>query len=601
MKGPIYTLPSLEYKKLDPRFNEIRLLRIVSESEPTGTIPQRPISCYLEHVSMDTLLEYTALSYAWGESEPSAFLHINGQILRVSRNLELALQHLRKRAGIQPFWIDAISINQLDVEEKNEHVRGMRSICEHARAVIAWLGPATDGTDLAIRNLASLGEKMLSCGNLAEVIAETDSEKMREISSGITLGHGTDVTFPITPLTNIFDRGFWRRVWIIQEVMVAKALFFACGDAYIELSPLFAALNMLQSLRYPIESLLRAQYRSLIKIYERQAQFLLIGAFFFGTKGPEEAPFILRELLQVSRQSACASDPRDRVFALLGVAGDSDQLRITINYSKEYRSVFTEVAKAYFRVGNLSLLYNAVYQPDSMLPSWVPDWTYPKSSRTIDNGFGDDLPFSASGLLTSEVHIGREEDLETTLILSGLTVAPVHSVGSQWDSETSGPSRTSMAAWLSELDELSQARENRPHAAGQDIWWTPIALRRPRDSTWERRQEVLHRAYQVIRLPTTSDRSENWHLEYSEPYAYAMNHAANGRRAFTSKQGHLGLGSAGVQQGDMVCVILGLEVPVILRRLSTIRYVFIGDAYVYGIMDGEAMKNDPAIETFVLQ
>jgi hypothetical protein len=54
------------------------------------------------------------------------------------------------------------------------------------------------------------------------------------------------------------------------------------------------------------------------------------------------------------------------------------------------------------------------------------------------------------------------------------------------------------------------------------------------------------------------------------------------------------LGSPDVREGDMVCIIFGCSVPVVLRKVSTgggnAHYEVIGECYVHGMMDGEALE-----------
>lgn len=64
-----------------------------------------------------------------------------------------------------------------------------------------------------------------------------------------------------------------------------------------------------------------------------------------------------------------------------------------------------------------------------------------------------------------------------------------------------------------------------------------------------------------------------------------------GRRAFITSNGHLGIGPAILEEGDVVVIICGTEVPMLLRRCGGGVYKLIGEAYIDGIMDGEAMED----------
>jgi len=54
--------------------------------------------------------------------------------------------------------------------------------------------------------------------------------------------------------------------------------------------------------------------------------------------------------------------------------------------------------------------------------------------------------------------------------------------------------------------------------------------------------------------------------------------------------GFTGIGAPNVQKGDKICVLLGCDIPLIIRQVNN-HYVVVGDCFVYGIMKGEAMKD----------
>jgi hypothetical protein len=64
---------------------------------------------------------------------------------------------------------------------------------------------------------------------------------------------------------------------------------------------------------------------------------------------------------------------------------------------------------------------------------------------------------------------------------------------------------------------------------------------------------------------------------------------ALGRRFFITRNGYFGLGPQAARQGDRIVVLLGVDVPLVLRRLDKTHHV-VGEAYVHGIMNGEAVE-----------
>jgi hypothetical protein len=51
----------------------------------------------------------------------------------------------------------------------------------------------------------------------------------------------------------------------------------------------------------------------------------------------------------------------------------------------------------------------------------------------------------------------------------------------------------------------------------------------------------------------------------------------------------MGLAPSTILVGDMVCVILGCQVPIIIQKVNR-HQVLVGETYVHGIMDGEVIE-----------
>jgi hypothetical protein len=67
-----------------------------------------------------------------------------------------------------------------------------------------------------------------------------------------------------------------------------------------------------------------------------------------------------------------------------------------------------------------------------------------------------------------------------------------------------------------------------------------------------------------------------------------LNFALNSRGFFRSLKGYMGLARYDVMEGDLICILHGGQVPFIVRRDREC-YVFKGECYIHGLMDGEGM------------
>jgi Heterokaryon incompatibility protein (HET) len=117
---------------------DIRLLRVI----PGDNDAQVEIT--LETANLDdSCLRYEALSYVWG-TWPKLGAHsvsCDGQSLLITDNLLYALTELRRQPSKPPLplWVDAISINQQDILERNQQVSLMGTIYSHAIKVLVYL------------------------------------------------------------------------------------------------------------------------------------------------------------------------------------------------------------------------------------------------------------------------------------------------------------------------------------------------------------------------------------------------------------------------------------------------------------------------------
>ena len=103
---------------------------------------ETPLVCRLDEYTSDSeddLFDsvcYEALSYTWGaDSEnPKEKITLNGFSFSVTVNLYAALQVLRKEDRERVIWVDAVCINQNDIEDKEQQVSSElchRRLSEH--------------------------------------------------------------------------------------------------------------------------------------------------------------------------------------------------------------------------------------------------------------------------------------------------------------------------------------------------------------------------------------------------------------------------------------------------------------------------------------
>jgi len=70
----------------------------------------------------------------------------------------------------------------------------------------------------------------------------------------------------------------------------------------------------------------------------------------------------------------------------------------------------------------------------------------------------------------------------------------------------------------------------------------------------------------------------------------SFNHFGQGRKFYTTENGSMGIGPPAMRGGDVVCVLFGGTLPYILRPIAGGEYLFVGDCYIDGFMNGEAIN-----------
>ena len=103
----------MAYTELNTDQNLIRLLHL-----GPATSPEDAIRCFFSVVSLDDELQYEALSYVWGEMSDNQEIEIGERRFSVTANLFCALRHLRFQERTRVLWVDALCINQLDLQER---------------------------------------------------------------------------------------------------------------------------------------------------------------------------------------------------------------------------------------------------------------------------------------------------------------------------------------------------------------------------------------------------------------------------------------------------------------------------------------------------
>jgi len=307
---------------------------------------------------------FEALSYTWGSpaSRKSILIEEPGGThsrLSVTKNLATALAHLRYPDESRVFWIDAICINQQDISERNAQVGRMSQIYRLARQVVVWLGPGSAQSHLAISTLQYLGQQVEVSGKLG-LMASPDAVEREWYEGGCDLPYDQHTWRAISRL---FNRSWFGRVWIVQEICLADTrAILQCGHDTISWVLFGQAVTCLLKKHHLPSHTFRNEL-----------------AGIDGLVGADRA-MTYSEMTGAMHDRNC-SDPRDRVYGLLGLMSEGFRRRIRPDYLLSVEEVYKGATLAQIEhFGRLDALRECVmtsYPRAITAPSWVPDLLLP--------------------------------------------------------------------------------------------------------------------------------------------------------------------------------------------------------------------------------
>jgi hypothetical protein len=314
------------YKPLDLGRPAIRLLCLHRGDNNSE------ISCSLFlaelHQRHDTI-SYEALSYTWGSADLTESIAIDGFFMNITSNLYGILEQLRYRDEDRILWIDAICIDQENMKERGHQVEQMSEIYKEAHRVIFWLGVGNFETDVLMESLQLL-QREIEKQCYRSWLPEADDWKKTwdSMEPLFRRSHTHYKTLQFRGLREVLARPWFRRVWILQEVALARAGIIFCGTKSVS-TRLFSLAPQL--LRMETDSHCQSVLDIMPNSWRENSWW---------SKSPD-----LRTLL-LSFGDSKATEPRDLVYALRGMASDiKEKNNIFPDYEKSEESLVREVVQ----------------------------------------------------------------------------------------------------------------------------------------------------------------------------------------------------------------------------------------------------------------
>lgn len=294
-----------------------------------------------------------------------------------------------------------------------------------------------------------------------------------------------------------------------------------------------------------------------------------------------------------------ATDARDKLFALRGIASAAVADSMVIDYSRPVERVYVDFTKKVLTLQRdlrlLSLVRQGQRQKSNLrLPSWVPDW-----SVGIDDGgvlqryyrFEPARRFRAA--LDTQPQVSAESD-HNELSISGIRIGCVASVIDIHELiRDPNTGSISVSKWhLIRLAKKILSSDDYTQS-GEPSW---VALFRTITADRSALSERINHSYRATFLHGPSLDENVAHSAIPEEQydrsdiSESVKGIIDGKVLFVTDRCLLGLTEQGCCVGDVVCTFLGGAVPFLVRPQVDGRYSLHGEAYVHGLMDGEAFR-----------
>ncbi|KAI0453016.1 heterokaryon incompatibility protein-domain-containing protein [Xylaria acuta] len=593
------------YSPLNLSQGEVRLFILAPGEE------DQPIAGTLIHTHLRAPDPYQALSYTWGSSAIQVPISINGYPFMVNGNLYAALLELREQGREIVVWIDAICINQADIEERNAHVPMMHEVYSRAAQVIVWLGRESEDSNIAMALLPTIIYDTISNPDeYTDILARRSSpEEMR-------------LTW--RPLARLFARPWWTRVWVLQEVALASShITVRCGRAE-QPWKFFVVVGVILHDAFVVGAfhhhprILNDSILAGITISSWPSEI----ASNYPTKNKYWT--LERALTKLARLRE-ATDPRDKVFGVLNLM-PVDQWPCRPDYSLDVRTLYVKVALHIIEKNqDLRLLATCARgdwpttdahlrsqfrrSPITGIPSWVPNWTQMRYNPPFPGGVESTITVEQQSAITSRNNWDTCFRVESgdILVVFGRILGEIVAVGGQ-------PVITRPYDLFDGSKMLAFANFVHRHLQGIK---SELADEMSLDAEW-----ALMTCYTNKPLSFTTTHYALWRQSGSPwPSSDFMDVATarlHGRQVMSTSNGRLGLVPYGAKSRDCVAVIRGCHVPIVLRPVEDEEvegkgkepsrphsYIVIGEAYVQGYdtisLDEGTQFQSPEFQEFRLE
>jgi hypothetical protein len=429
-------------------------------------------------------------------------------------------------------------------------------------------------------NLYSIAKNELPTDVTAEGLASTLKRTAQCLRNSDAGAEATPDTGLRSSFQKFCQRAWWKRLWVFQEFLVNRNVFFQCGDRVEHSAAILAGMRHLIS-RTDSDS----DYDGVLRLFpdvrtSNQINFRIQRYAEYHDQAPNQHSPTSWNLLALilGLEGALCSDPRDKIFGVSGLAKDDLVASNLPDYSLSTKDVYKRLASSYLCTSKSLDILNCCNSLST--PSWVPDWTLGLPRVLIRRRIaGYVSAFHASGNLTAETSI----DASDVLAVTGIRLSVILLVDKHMMLEMHN--QVSESAFLFGYQAVwKKIKPEIPNFSQTDFW---LALTAELRTTGLRMSPAEMDQFRSDMSRLSSEMNTGYPTP-SIPWQL-IQHSA-GRRIFVSQDGNFGLAPASAQEGDQLCVLFGGQTPFVLRKIAEREFIMIGEAFMTNMMDGQAIE-----------
>lgn len=295
-------------------------LNVISLDPPFFSLEPPFFSWAQEFFEIDIPVDYRAVSYVWGSPSVTKAILIDGKQFVVRANLWDFLAEARRENFTGALWVDAICINQNNMEERSSQVAMMGLIYSKAINVWAWVGLGTKRHHSAFQHIAKIDWP----AEVQKIVNGQESSAIKQHIKSLNL---------------LLDLEYWSRLWIIQEYVLARCVTIQCG-------PEVLSEITLDHIAKAVEGLGRITSKSYKNCLYHSAGARVLNLRICHTdqllKFMSAGPYLCYLIIESHSGRASCSDPHDHVYALLSLHSIA-RSEIVPDYEKPLLQLFFEV------------------------------------------------------------------------------------------------------------------------------------------------------------------------------------------------------------------------------------------------------------------